>query len=656
MPALKKLTVLVAGLLLCSIATYLAIKPAQKQSIAQTGTDQAAQSADDQIAIVADNDTNSARVTTSRSELLTADQKSTPAAKGTSSTAENDPMIRPLLFDAIQSNQTGSNSSPQNKSDTVLSVNTPEGPDSPQNRTTEIPESDDEIVAVINNMLTRSWAENEIQPLPDAPSDEWLRRAWLSFAGSIPPADIARNFIASSSHREKRRVISQLVAADQTFENMAVIWVNLMIGRSNQGEVDEEALFEFMRQKFANNEPWLDTVCELMSAEGRSDQNGATNFLLAHLNNQATPATAVTAKLFLGQQVQCTQCHDHPFSRNIHQDEFWSLNAFFKQTRREPIQVAMVDGKRQQIWKLADTDKGGMTFYETLRGQQVAVLPEFAGERLTAEDGVHRRSELVRLVRNDPQHRVARAMVNRVWSHFFGAGFTAPVDDMGPHNPPSHPELLEFLTLAFAKNHYDVRRLMTWIATSNAWQKTSNLSESDAYLMSQFLPEAGGIPLFNQVYPRHMAPEEVYDSLRTSIRSIARQPVNSSLGTTHRREWVSQFVEAYGTDENDEWLQFDGNISQALLMMNGADLQRDISLAVNHLIMNLNRDQLAVSRFLPELSLATVSRMPSEIEQRVFQNRVRQVSRALGPEQALRIAAEDMLWAYLNSSEFIVVH
>ena len=79
----------------------------------------------------------------------------------------------------------------------------------------------------------------------------------------------------------------------------------------------------------------METVGQLIAAEGRSDENGATNFLLAHLNDQATPATAVTARLFLGQQVHCTQCHDHPFAKERSQQEFWSLNAFFKQAERK---------------------------------------------------------------------------------------------------------------------------------------------------------------------------------------------------------------------------------------------------------------------------------------------------------------------------------
>ncbi|MEZ6042102.1 MAG: DUF1549 domain-containing protein [Planctomycetaceae bacterium] len=546
--------------------------------------------------------------------------------------------------------------------DQVVSVHPPEAgaPTALEAETVRVPDTDDQIIEQINALLARSWAENEVPVAIEAPAGEWIRRASLTLTGAIPASSRVRSFSETPavSFRQRHQAVLEFLSSDRAAEHLAVYWVNLMIGRSNPGRVDEESLYVYMKDRFASNESWMDTVCELMSARGRSDQNGATNFLLAHLNNQATPATAVTARLFLGQQVHCTQCHDHPFSSDVKQNEFWSLNAFFKQTRREPVRLASNSERGdQRIWALTDTDIGGMTFFETLRGQQVAVLPEFAGETLPPEDGVHRREELVRLIRTDPQQRVARAMVNRVWQQFFGAAFTAPVDDMGPHVPVSHPELLDFLADAFAYHNYDVRRLMLWVSLSDAWQKSSRLAEADGVtLATDFLPEAGGMPVFNQVYARQMMPEEVYDSIRTAIRSVARQPIDSSWGTSHRRQWVRQFVESYGTDENDESLRFDGNISQALLMMNGEDLLKDISLAVNYLLADRTRDQLAPSKLLAELSLATVSRMPQDVELKVFQNRIQQVSRSGGADIALQIACEDMLWAYLNCSEFVIVH
>jgi len=513
--------------------------------------------------------------------------------------------------------------------------------------------TDAAVVAEIDRLLMQSWQENGIQAAPDAADYQWVRRAYLILTGRISTQQEAADFVQSSDQEKRSRLISRLVRDDRTSENLAVIWTNLLIGRSNPRGVNQDALWGFLKGQFAGNRPWMETVGKLIAAEGRSDVQGETNFLLAHLNDQATPATAVTARLFLGRQVQCTQCHDHPFARERSQDEFWTLNAFFKQTVRGEIEVPAVNGGLgKSVWTLRDSGGGGMTFYENLRGQQKAVLPEFAGETLNTEV-TSRRAELVRLLDTDNEHQVARAMVNRMWSLFFGYGFSNPVDDLGIHNPASHPELLDFVTTAFVKSNYDMQRLMLWIAQSKAFGLSSEQQESFVALDD---PQEGGVPLFSRSYPRPMGPEQVYDSLRTAIGSVAGRPMDSSIGTSHRREWVEQFVRAWGTDDNEESLELGSNISQALLLMNGEDLQDAIPLAAAQASRVSGNTTASVSDSLRMIALGTLNREPTDREEKVFRNRYRTLIRSLPPRDAIQTATEDMLWAYLNSSEFVSVH
>ena len=98
--------------------------------------------------------------------------------------------------------------------------------------------------------------------------------------------------------------------------------------------VASDSFPEFLREQFWHNAPWTYTVTELVAAEGSEQENGAANFLLAHLNNQAVPATAITARIFLCEQVQCSQCHIHPIVKDWGQEQFWELNAFFSQTAK----------------------------------------------------------------------------------------------------------------------------------------------------------------------------------------------------------------------------------------------------------------------------------------------------------------------------------
>lgn len=555
---------------------------------------------------------------------------------------ENVAPVPPLKLDGIV----------QNQPKPSVAIEASVTPDQPkQEATAQL--SDSEVVGEIDRLIRTAWEDNKILPAAEADDHEWVRRAYLTLTGRIPTIEQASEFIAASSPRKRDQLTDQLLSSPLTAENLAVGWTNLLIGRSNPRDVDEHSLYSFLLEQFTDNRPWMETVGQLIAAEGRSDENGATNFLLAHLNDQATPATAVTARLFLGQQVHCTQCHDHPFAKERSQQEFWSLNAFFKQAERKriPVIASAEPEVNRQVWILTDSGESGMTFYDTLRGQKKAVPPQFAGEALPAEGIASRRAELVRLLSADRNHQVARAMVNRMWAQFFGYGFTSPVDDLGPHNPVSHPELFDHLTKAFVQSGYDLRRLMRWMALSEAF-RLSSVQSDEAVAIDD--PQEGGTPLFSRAYPRQMGPEQVYDSIRIAIRSVAQQPIDSSVGTAHRKEWVEQFVRSYGTDENDEQLTFDGNISQALLMMNGEDIENAIPLAAGEVTKSLQ--DRTVSEAPERLAMATLNRGATENEEKAFRNRYRALSRSLPAEQAMKTATEDMLWAYLNSSEFVSLH
>jgi len=170
------------------------------------------------------------------------------------------------------------------------------------------------VVAIINEHLAAGWKLQGVEPSPPADDAEWLRRVYLDVVGHIPPVEVAEKFLNDRSPGKREKLVESLLDDPAYVRNWSVIWTNLLIGRSDSRDVNRPALQKFLRESFARNRPWNQMVAEFISAEGRFDEVGATNFLLAHLNNQAVPATAITAKIFLGRQIGCTQCHDHPFN------------------------------------------------------------------------------------------------------------------------------------------------------------------------------------------------------------------------------------------------------------------------------------------------------------------------------------------------------
>lgn len=512
---------------------------------------------------------------------------------------------------------------------------------------------DSDVVKVIDDLLLQSWQDQNVTPSARADDLEWVRRGYLVYAGRIPGMQEIQDFQAAPEKLRRAALIDRLTRNDEVPEYLADVWTELMIGRTNRPGVNRAKLQEYLVTRFSNDDPWIDTVTDLITARGRNDRNGATNFLLAHLNNQATPATAVTARLFLGQQISCVQCHDHPFAKGIQQKDYWALNAFFKDTQKVSVGIADATQKKAMPdlpWKLEDRPEAErMTFFENRSGLNIGVLPRFDGQTLDHRSKENRREALAKLLAADSANTVARAMVNRMWAHFFGYGFTNPIDDMGPHVIVSHPELLDALTEAFVKSDYSLKRLMKWIASSEAWQKSSQQSESavvDA-------PEVGEIPLFSRVYARRMSPEQVYESIRVAIQSVGNQPLASRQEhADHRRDWVRQFATAYDTDENDESMDFDGTISQAMVMMNGSEVNEAIRAAASVVVKN---NKGATTKALDALAKSLLTREPTNTERKAFRRHVQQLSRR-SPKAGSLSAVEDMLWAYLNSTEFVTVH
>lgn len=516
---------------------------------------------------------------------------------------------------------------------------------------------DDTLIAArIDEIVNDSLSENEVTASPTATDSEWLRRVYLTMTGRIPTIDETQQFLKRDSPRKRQMLIDSVLETPELSQHFAGVWTNLLVGRTPRSHVNREKLYEFLEMSFADNTPWIDTVGELITARGRNDRNGATNFLLAHLNNQATPATAVTAKLFLGEQISCVQCHDHPFAKGVTQREYWALNAFFKDTDRVsvPIADAGTRGMKELPWQLVDrVHKERMTHFETRSGRQEAVLPMYDGVTITAENNENRRNKLARLLATDSETKVARAMVNRMWAYFFGYGFTAQIDDMGPHAAVSHPKLLNLLSEAFVKSEYDLQRLMKWIACSAAWQRSSEMTEGNA----TDRPDHGGTPLFSRVYVRRMTPEQVYESVRVAIRSAAGITTDKKdSAVEHRRQWVQQFAHAYDTDENDESVGFDGSIAQAMVMMNDVEVSEAIRQATSAVVSGSQKRVVPVTETLDRVALAMLTRKPTSGEQRVFRSHYRKLSQQSPPSRAMFSAIEDMMWAYLNSSEFVLIH
>jgi hypothetical protein len=510
--------------------------------------------------------------------------------------------------------------------------------------------SSDVLIGFINESIRKNWIDNSIEPSQPADDAEWLRRVYLDIVGHIPPVEELEAFLADKNKAKRSLVIDRLLDDPGYVRQATAIWTNLLIGRNapdgQMGVARRRAgLQKFLREAFAKNRPWSDVVFDLLAAEGHFEEHGEVNFLLTHLNDGAVPATAISARLFLGIQVQCTQCHNHPFN-DWKQNQFWEFNSFFKQARA--VEHRKYDEKTgRQVFDYAELlpqEFDGGVYFELRNGLMKVAYPKYEGIEVDPKSE-NRRLELAKLVVAGDRPLIADAIVNRMWGQFFGYGFTKPVDDMGPHNAASHPELLQRLSEEFVKSKYDLKQLIRWICNSEAYNLTSQYGRRNEVDN----PANGETALFSHMYVKSMTAEQLYDSLIIATNAHKSGRGSWEQAEQQRQQWMQQFVVAFGTDENDESTTFNGTIPQALMMMNGELVQNAISEKkgsyLNTVLLEKGNEQTK----LRELYLSTLSRPPSSRE-------INASKKVLKGAKTPLEAYQDLYWALLNSNEFICNH
>ena len=576
-------------------------------------------------------------------------------------------------------------------------------------RPLEAASSDEEIVAKINGFVKQGWSDSSVTPSERADDGEYARRVSLDIVGHIPAYQRLVQFLNDSSPDKRARLVDELLDDPEYAEQFSTIWGNLLIGRANNRRTNRGVLERWIKRQFEKNARYDQFVYDLISAEGNSEQNGAVGFLAAHLNENAVPATAITARLFLGLQVQCTQCHNHPFN-DWKQSQFWGMNAFFRGTRRQGMGNA-----QRNDFDLTDNDAESIVFFEKRSGIMEAITRQFVdGTLVVGESNDSPRKQLAKLVIDPSKPYLGRAAVNRMWAHFLGSGFTRPIDDMGPHNPPSHPELVDYLAHEFQAAGYDQKRLIRWIAASDAYNLTSRFhSRHDPAPLAPALrgegqgvrgssartptteetagetatgntaddPASGQTPLFSHVYVKPFTAEQLYDSLlvATEAHKAGR---NFEQSEKQRDEWLGQFVRTFGTDENDEASSFNGTVPQALVMMNGELVRNALSGANGSFLRRVLEGTVSkpddatdknksarTSASAPQPKLTGI-KPPKTIPQKIEVLYLTALARKPSPAELSALdkafhnsgnrdpilGLQDVFWALLNSNEFITNH
>lgn len=544
-----------------------------------------------------------------------------------------------------------------------------------------------EPLGELDQMFVAAWKADETAQAKPATDVEFVRRIYLDTIGRVPTLEEAKSSLAMnlSTRKGRRRLTETLLEHPDYPKNFALILRNALIGRNPMGgrDVDAPAFETWLRQQILQNEPWDKMVREMVAGEGASNENGAVNYILSWARfggsrladeNAATALTGKTTRVFLGLQIQCTQCHDHFLNSTWKQNDFWGINAFFLGLEREELPQNDLEGNnnnRMRHYVLRDQPTTAWSMFERRNAMGASLPPLYIGGLEMPEyEKKPRRSSLADYFVNKDRRQLARAIVNRYWAHFMGKGFVNPVDDFGDHNETLMPEILDHIADKLVEQNFDLKWLIATITTSLPYQLSTELPNGD---------KKHDDSTFARMSLKPMSPEQLYESILIISRA------DSAFGTGNeaeqrrigqRQQWVRQFVRNFANDEGGESSEFEGTIPQAMMMMHGAMTDQVIaSFKVPDSKMQLAVESSLTAR-QPVLALADtlygmiLTRQPTTQERREAESAFSRILAVLSQSQtgqpksiqesagyqALRMAGEDLVWALLNSNEFILNH
>jgi hypothetical protein len=532
-----------------------------------------------------------------------------------------------------------------------------------------------EQVAFINEQIENGWKENKVQPSDRCTDFEFIRRASLDIIGRIATPEEMKRFFADSPEKRRAALVNRLVDSPEFGQNFANIWTVMLLTRSGSQKFHQEQMQEWLAEQF-NSPPqngWADTVTALLTAQGATNENPAVNYIIHHVGEEfpagerstsgrfdMVPVTSRTTKLFLGLRTQCVQCHDHPFSGEWGQHHFWGINAFFRQVDlprgRPQAMMAKKKGVKEGQRELRDDptfNVKGLVQYERRNAAVYFTNSTFLdGKKMKALDlNGNRRAELAKFVTKSDYF--PKVFVNRMWGHFLGKSFTRDAaDDFGEHNPESHPELLTKLSEDWGqKYNHNPKELVRWICSSRPYGLSSIANKGNDKPEDEIF--------FGRMLLKPMTPEQLFDSLMTALAS--KVSGDKAARAALRTEWLDRLVVNFGNDEGEEG-SYNGTVVQALLLMNGRDINEAIADQEVGTVANVIRKRAfsatAARDALKDLFIAALNRPPTskEVSELLSPKMFNLPLSKTNPQTFWTGYYQDIYWALLNSNEFILNH
>lgn len=475
-----------------------------------------------------------------------------------------------------------------------------------------------------------------ITPSPPVDDAKFLRRVHLDIIGRLPTPDETRAFLADGDSQKRERVVDELLARPEYADHWAAKWADLL--RPNPYRVGIKAVVNYdgwIKQNFRENKPYDQFVRELVTAKGSTWENGAT--VLFRDRREPAEITTLVSQLFLGIRLECAKCHHHPFEK-WSQDDFYSFAANFARVGHKGTGLSPpISGGEEYVL----VKKTGSVEHP-LTGKSLPPRPLF-GELPKAAADADPREALAAWMTADDNPYFAQVIANRIWADLMGRGIVEPIDDLRATNPPTNAALLDSLAGELRKHKYDLKQLIRAICTSHVYSLSSLPGERNS--------------ADRQNYSRHYRTRlraEVLADAMTDITGVA-EPLRGTPGGSRANEiWTTRvesvFLDTFGRPNPNQdppcERTSDTTVTQTLHLMNAPQLHSRV-VSDEGRAAKLAKSDLPVDAIVEELYLLVYSRLPDEAE--------REIGRQLfaEPEMTRRRATEDLMWALLNTPEFM---
>lgn len=473
-----------------------------------------------------------------------------------------------------------------------------------------------------------------IPPSPPCDDSTFIRRVTLDLTGRLPTLDATNRFLADPSADKRGRLVDELLDSDNYAAFFARKWGVILRNRRDGGslQVSNMLFYHWLQESIRVNKPYDQLVGQLLTASGTVFSNPATSWL-SQVSDQNERVEDIS-QLFLGQRIQCARCHHHPYEK-WSQEDYARLSAFF----------STISKKTTGTETTFVTRVASPTARHPKTGQPVAPAGLDA-DALTIDATSDPRQGLSDWVTSPENPFFAKALVNRYWKHFFGRGMVEPEDDMRVTNPPSNPELMDAMATSFVESKYDLKGLIRLICNSQTYAAASDATPENIIDKRSY----------SRYYPKRMQAETLLDSIDVvtgATTSFAGMPAGTRAVELPDTGFNSYFLSVFGQPDSKTACECErsseANLAQSLHLLNSEEMQKKLTADNGRAATFAADTSRTVEDKIGELYKVAFSREPTERE-------LKSTLSYLGDQHNQREPWEDLIWALVNSKEFLFNH